>query len=423
MNESVRLGRIAGIRVGLNWSLLPIFVLLAWSLARTLLPSAAPGYSTAGYWVFALLTTAAFYASLLAHELAHALVARRYGIQVKSIVLWVLGGVAQLQGESPHPRAELEVAAAGPAVSFGLAAAGAVVAWLLGLLGVSSLLVAAIGWLAGINVLLGLFNLLPAFPLDGGRILRAALWHRWHDRARATTIAAKVGRIAGFALIGVGALEFLAGGGTLNGIWLALIGWFVAVAAEQQAQLSTGVGSAAAVKPTAAAEPTGAAVKPTAPSGELTVADAMTCDPLVVPLGSTAADVIERYVLPTRFSAFPIVDGDGRLIGLATVRRIAALPRESWATTLISTAAAPRSVVVECSPDDRLTDVAARLECSPDRRAIVLDGARVVGILTAADIAGAAEGGGSHGASLSTGRHAGRRRPRTRSVWGSASQL
>lgn len=401
MSESVGLGRIAGIRVGLNWSLFPIFLLLAWSLAASLLPSAAPGYSTSGYWVFALLTTAAFYASLLAHELAHALVARRHGIRVHSIVLWVLGGVAQLQGDSPDPRAELEVAAAGPAVSFAVAAAGAAAAWLLGELGVSSLMVAAVGWLAGINLLLGLFNLLPAFPLDGGRILRAALWHRWRDRARATTVAAKVGRIAGFGLIAVGALEFLAGGGALNGIWLALIGWFVTTAAQQQARFSNGD------EPTAAVE--------------LTVAEAMSRDPVIVPLSATVAEVIERYVLPTRFSSFPVVDADGRLVGLATVRRMTQFPRASWATTPIGRAVAPWSVLVECSAQDRLADVAVRLDRSPDRRAVVVEGGRVIGILTASDIARATGRAQSHG--QAGGSRAAGRGPRAGSAWGSAPQL
>ena len=397
MNESVGLGRIAGVRVGVNWSLLPIFALIAWSLASALLPSAAPGYSIWGYWVFAVLTTVAFYASLLAHELAHALVARRHGVNVRSIVLWVFGGVAQLESDTPGPRAELEVAAAGPAASFVLAGAGAAAASLLGLVGVSSLMVAAVVWLAGINVLLALFNLLPAFPLDGGRILRALLWRHWQDRLRATAVAAKVGRAGGFALIAVGAAQFLAGGGALSGIWLALIGWFITVAARQQPELLR----------------QGYAV------AELTAADAISGEPLVVPASATAAEVIERYVIPSRFSAFPVVEGDGRLVGLATVRRIAELGRERWATTPIMAAAAPRPQIVECSPQDRLTDVAARLESSPDRRAIVLDGARVVGILTPSDLARAVTRGEPLGQSSAawaraTGRHA-----RARAAWGS----
>ena len=335
MNESVGLGRIAGVRVAVNWSLFPIFLLIAWGLAVTLLPSAAPGYASWGYWVFAGLATVAFYASLAAHELAHGLVARRHGIKVRSIVLWVFGGVAQLEGDTPDPRAELEVAAAGPAVSFAVAGAGAATAWLLDRLGVSSLMVASAGWLAGINLLLGSFNLLPAFPLDGGRILRAALWRHWRDRLRATAVAAKIGRAGGFVLIAVGAVEFLAGGGALGGIWLALIGSFISVAAEQPPDL-----------PAHHSRVT-----------DLTVADAMSREPLVVAAGATVAEVIERYVLPSRFSSFPVVDADGRMVGLATVRRMAELARERWATTSVRAAAAPRSEIVQCSPQDRLAEL------------------------------------------------------------------
>lgn len=234
MNESVHLGRVSGIRLGANWSLFPIFFLIAWTLSVALLPSAAPGYTTWSYWLFGVLTAAAFYACLVAHELAHALVARRHGVEVRSIVLWLLGGVAALQGDTPTARAEFQVAAAGPAVSLTIAGMSAAASWLFAQIGISSLVVASLGWLAGINVLLAAFNLLPAFPLDGGRILRALLWRRWDDRLRATTVAARVGIAGGFVLIAVGILGFLTGGGALGGIWLALIGWFITTAARQQ---------------------------------------------------------------------------------------------------------------------------------------------------------------------------------------------
>lgn len=364
MNESLHLGRIRGIRIGANWSLLPIFALIAWSLADTLLPSAAPGYATWGYWFFAIVTTAAFYASLLAHELGHALVGRRHGVSVRGIVLWIFGGVAQLEGDSPDPRAELEMAGAGPAVSVAIAGVGLGAAALLSALGASPLLVAAVGWLGGINGLLALFNLLPAFPLDGGRILRALLWRHWRDRARATATAAKVGRAGGFVLIAIGVLEFLTGGGALGGVWLAVIGWFIVVAAGQQQQ----------------------AYGRQQPTGELCVGDAMTRDPLAVPARATVAEVIERYVRPTSFSAFPVLDGDGRLVGLATVRRMAMLPRDGWTRAPIGAAAASTLETVQCAPTDRLSDVATRMQNSPDRRAIVLERGRVVGILTPSDV-------------------------------------
>ena len=369
MSESLHLGRIRGIRIGLNWSLLPIFFLLAWSLADSLLPAAAPGFASWGYWVFALLTTAAFYASLLAHELAHALVARRHGVNVKGIVLWVFGGVAQMENDSPNPRAELELTAAGPATSFALAAAGLLLAWILSLAGASQLLVSSLRWLGAINGLLAVFNLLPAFPLDGGRILRAALWRRWGDRMRATATASRVGRIGGYVLIAVGALELLVGAGALSGIWLALIGWFITMASGQQyEQLSR-----------------------QSHLRDLQVADAMSAQLMAVPASPTVAQVIAQYVRPSRFSSFPVLGPDGGLVGLATVQRMARLPRESWATTPILAASATPAETVQCSPRDRLADVATQIEASADRRAVVIDAGRVVGILTASDVKRAIE--------------------------------
>jgi CBS domain-containing protein len=292
------------------------------------------------------------------------------------------------------------VAAAGPAASFALAGAGAAAAWLLGRLGVSSLIVASVGWLAGINVLLGLFNLLPAFPLDGGRILRAALWRHWRDRMRAAAVAARIGRAGGFALIAVGAVEFLAGGGALGGIWLALIGWFISVAAQQQPEL----------------------LKQHSPVADLTAADAMSREPVVVAAGAAVAEVIELYVIPSGLSSFPVLDADGRLVGLANVRRMAELARESWATTSIVAATAPRSEIVECSPQDRLAVLAPRLERSPDRRAIVLDGTRVVGILTPSDVARAVSRAELLGQPSAAWPRAGGRDARAGAAWGSTPQ-
>lgn len=172
----MRVGRIAGFELRIHWSTLVIFGLVVWSLAAAQLPEQAPGAGEAAYLIAALVSGLAFYVALLAHEVSHALVARREGMEVESLTLWVLGGIAALRGEPRSPGADLRIAAVGPAVSLALAAALALLAAGVGAAGGPELVVATLGWLAGINGVLGIFNLVPAAPLDGGRILRAALW-------------------------------------------------------------------------------------------------------------------------------------------------------------------------------------------------------------------------------------------------------
>lgn len=235
MKQTLRLGRVAGIPIGVHWSVLIIMALLAQSLALAVLPAIEPGHSALLYWTVALVATALFAASLLAHELAHALVAQQNGIRVERVTLWLLGGVAELGGRPRTPGADLRVAVVGPLTSlaasmvfFAAAAGGA--GWL------PNVLVAALAWLAGINLLLVVFNLLPAAPLDGGRVLRALLWRRWRDRIRADIVSARAGCGFGGALLALGLFQVLVSGG-LAGIWLIVLGWFLigAATAERQA--------------------------------------------------------------------------------------------------------------------------------------------------------------------------------------------
>ena len=186
MNENLSLGRIAGIHVGLNWSLLVVAALIAWSLATGILPPAAPGEASAAYWTAGVVSALVFLASLLAHELAHSIVAARRGVRVEGITLWLFGGVSKLGGDAGTPAIEATVAIVGPLTSLSVAVVVALVGLAVGAAGAPAILVAGLCWLAGINVALGLFNLVPGFPLDGGRLLRALLW-RWRgDRVRAT---------------------------------------------------------------------------------------------------------------------------------------------------------------------------------------------------------------------------------------------
>ncbi|TAK34372.1 MAG: site-2 protease family protein, partial [Lysobacteraceae bacterium] len=176
MNSTFRLGRLLGVRVGVNWSVLIIAWLLAWSLATTTLPEQVPDRADASYWIVGTISALVFLASILAHELGHAFVARRSGVEVRDITLWMLGGIARLGGLARTARAELRIALAGPVVSLAIALAAAMAAILTDALVTDELVVAALVWLAVINTALVLFNLIPAAPLDGGRVLSAILW-------------------------------------------------------------------------------------------------------------------------------------------------------------------------------------------------------------------------------------------------------
>ena len=366
MNESLHLGRIAGVRVGINWSLLVVFWLIAWSLASTELPHAAAHYSDPVYWVAGLTAAVAFYACLLAHELAHSIVARRAGLVVEGIVLWLFGGVSRFKEEAASPGTELRVAVAGPATSLGLA----LVFWAITLLigDRTSVVAAATGWLGWINGVLGIFNLAPAFPLDGGRVLRALLWRRSGDKARATALAGRAGEAFGYGLIAFGLLEFVAGAG-LAGLWLVFLGWFLLVAVRAEASTSTLNAAIARLK----------------------AADVMTPNPLAAPADLSVERLLEDWVYPNRCSTFPLLDARGRTIGLVTIARVKRVPPSRRSTTTVSDIACPLAEVVTCAPRDDLVDVVQRMGRSPDQRALVFDGERLVGIISPSDVTRAHE--------------------------------
>jgi Zn-dependent protease len=233
VDASVRVGRIAGIEVGLNWSLAIVFVLIVWTLAGQVLPSVAPGQQQSAYWLVSVIAVVLFYISLLSHELGHAIVARRLGVKVDGITLWIFGGVARLRGDAATPVAEVKIAIAGPLVSLALSLLFGAATFALDATGGPVLVEGGIAWLAGTNAMLLLFNLIPAFPLDGGRLLRAWLWQRSGDRYRATSGAARLGRICAFLMIGLGLLSLFING-ALSGLWLIFLGWFLMSAARSE---------------------------------------------------------------------------------------------------------------------------------------------------------------------------------------------
>lgn len=233
MGASLRVGRIAGVEVGFHWSLAIAFVLIVWTLGSQVLPIVVPDQAQPAYWLVSALAVLLFYVSLLSHEMCHALVARRVGVSVDGITLWIFGGVARLRGDAATPGIEARIAIAGPLVSLALALLFGVTTFLLDTLNGPPLIEGGCAWLAASNAVLLLFNLVPAFPLDGGRLLRAWLWRRRGDRYRATSSAARLGRICSLLMVGGGLLALLLQG-ALSGLWLIFLGWFIWSAARSE---------------------------------------------------------------------------------------------------------------------------------------------------------------------------------------------
>ncbi|MEU9825628.1 site-2 protease family protein [Micromonospora chersina] len=369
MRASFRLGRIAGVPVGVNWSVLVIFLLIAWALSASQFPRAYPGHSVVAYVAAGLAAAVVFFLGLLAHEVAHAVVAKRNGIEVEGITLWLFGGVSELKGEARDPGAELRIAGVGPLVSLIIGLFFGAIAVLLALAGAHGLLLGALSWLAGINVLLAIFNVLPAAPLDGGRLLRAAVWKATGDRTKASVVAARAGWVLGALLIGLGLWQFLAGSG-VGGLWLALIGWFLIGAAgmeERQARMGSALRG-------------------------IRVAEVMTPQPQTASGEMTVADFVDHYLFAYRHSALPLTEG-GRPVGLVTLDRVRGIPADRRASTTLAEVSCRADELVLANPDEQLTDLLPRLSQCADGRALVVTDQRLVGIVSPSDISRAVQRG------------------------------
>jgi Zn-dependent protease len=229
MTDSVQLGRLFSVPIGLHWSVAVLAAVFGFTLSTTILPAVAPGYGVVLYAVTALVTAVALLAAIVAHELGHSIEARRDGIPVQGITLFALGGVAKLDGDPSTPRAAGRIAVAGPVVSLVIGLAGLGAWWATSTLGLPALVSVALLWFGFANIVMAVFNMIPALPLDGGRALQAYLWHRNGDTDKATISAARVGRYLGWGIVALGLFSLLNGG---SGLWTMLIGWFVVTGAR-----------------------------------------------------------------------------------------------------------------------------------------------------------------------------------------------
>jgi len=362
MRQSLRLGRIGGIPLGVHWSVAVIGVLLVDLLATGALPAAVAHQAVFTYWAVAAIAAVAYLTSLLAHEVAHAIVARRNGVGVRSITLWVLGGVTELEGEPPGPGPDLRIALAGPATSACAALVFLGLAVLLRYAGASQVAVAALIWLTLMNAILAVFNLLPGAPLDGGRVLRAISWRRSGDRRAAARSAARAGRIIGIALGGIGVATLLYG--YLDGLWLMLIGWFMVAAATGEEAASNASSVLAGV----------------------CVADVMTPDPDIAPAWLTVTDFVGQLSARPAQSAWLVTDFAGELAGIVTIAQLARVPPDSRSDTRLRQLALPVPPGYLAAPGDPAASLLTRRPLAGELVAVVMAGHRVAGMVTNADL-------------------------------------
>lgn len=359
MDSSLRLGRISGIEIGLHYSWVVAFVLIAWSLAGGFFPQAFPGWDEATYWIVGVVSALLLFVSVLLHELSHSYVAMSRGMKVDSIVLFIFGGVSNVKGDARAPEDEFLMAIAGPVTSLLLAAAFWATLQVIGPSG--GPVQATLGYLAGINLLLGLFNLLPGFPLDGGRVLRSVLWRTSGSMFEATRTASTVGQgLAYLFIMGGVAIAFL--GSFLSGLWLVLVGWFLSNAAEstfrQYAMQET--------------------------FRDVTVEQMMDPTPAAVSPDLRLQDLVDQFVLGHGLRAVPVVQ-DGRLVGIATLVDLHKVPPERWSETRVSDVMTSQGLVT-VAPGDSMQEALGRLaEGDFDQLPVVVDG-RLVGLLGRADI-------------------------------------
>jgi Zn-dependent protease/predicted transcriptional regulator len=360
MPGTVRLGRIGDVDIRINVSLIFIFALISWSLAAYYFPLHHPGVGPTTAWLLALLSGLLLFGSILVHELGHAFVARRRGLGVNSITLFVFGGVASLAGEPRRPRDELEIAAAGPATSLMLASGCYLAAWVVQ--GPSAEAAAVLGYLATANLVLGLFNLAPGFPLDGGRVLRAVVWHATGSAARATQVAATAGRAVAYVVMAGGVLQAF-NGNSLGGLWIALVGWFMLNAAKNssvQASLEERIAG-------------------------LTVQDVMHPDPVTVSVHLSLQRLIDEYLLRQSASTLPVMN-DGHLVGTISLQEVLSTRPEAWRDTEVGDVMTRKDTAGLVAADETLLAALQRLGRGGRDWLLVVSDGRPVGILSRAGV-------------------------------------
>ncbi|MFZ0994862.1 MAG: site-2 protease family protein [Candidatus Dormiibacterota bacterium] len=366
-NRPIRLGKVFGLEISFNWSLILIFLLIAWTMATEVLPGAVPNQTVLSYWVSGLAGAVVFYGCLLAHEVSHALVARSKGIQVAGITLWLFGGVTQLAGEPSGAGDEALITVVGPLTSFVIAGLGFALTAGLTSIGAPALIANLVAWLAILNLLLGVFNLVPAIPLDGGRLLSSLLWWRTGSRVRGVHLAVRVGRVFAALIIGVGLLEILFGGsgGFISGVWLGFIGFFLFSAGgaeDRQSQLRSSLRS-------------------------VPVSAAMTSPVVTVPDWLTVGQLLGAGAGQSHLALYALHDAGGGLSGFVSWEDLSQLTSATQHALRLRDVAGPQESFATARPDEDLEAMLSRVGSALARGVIVTDGGQLVGTVSSAEVA------------------------------------
>lgn len=353
--QSLTIGRVLGIPVALDYSWFLVFVLVSWILGRSYFPTEFPGWSPFWYWAVAVITTLLLFASVLIHEIGHSITARYFRLPVKRIVLFIFGGVAQIVGEPPSAKAEFWIALAGPVTSFIL---GILFQWLTGFTTSLPQLFAIVKYLAMINIVLAVFNLIPGFPLDGGRVFRAIVWGITKNFRKATFVAAGVGRGFAFLFIFLGALQII-GGRLGDGLWTLFIGWFLDNAAVSQIHLIE--------------------IK-TALEGHR-VAEAMSRNFTTLPADMSLEEIVRHHILG-QGRRYALVEEQGKIIGLVTLHHLQQVAMEELASLTVRDIMLPISDSRMVTPDKDLWEALELMDAEGVNQLPVISNGEVVGILT-----------------------------------------
>ncbi|PKQ36702.1 MAG: site-2 protease family protein [Actinobacteria bacterium HGW-Actinobacteria-1] len=359
--RSFTIGRFFGIPLEVNSSWFLVFFLVAYTLSTSYLPAAMPGQPSSVHVFIALAMTAAFFASIVLHEFAHSLVARAGGLKISRITLFVFGGVSQMEDEPTGPGLEFLMAFAGPAMSLVLSAVCFGAMALMRSAHVTSTLLIPVQYLAYINLSVAVFNLLPGFPLDGGRVLRSILWALTGDMLKATRWASRMGQLLGYALIAIAVVGVL--NGSLDLIWFAVMGWFLSTlagAAYQQQLLKVRL-------------------------SEVPLSAVMSSPVAFVSSDTTLEEMAHSYFLGGRHSRYPVVS-EGKVIGLIELQAMRDMPRDEWASKTVGEAAHTDLAAVVATPDVTIDRVLSRLEPSGPGAVLVVEDGRLAGIVTRADV-------------------------------------